>query len=293
MAESANPPKDGMPSKISLVPTPQDLLNAELPSKYDVEELVTFNTHVDYVQGPKENHPDLRRSLPTFQLPVASRSVDSQAGPAQPEAKKDKQRKQDSPGLRVLALPGQLPHLYAADIKDKVFTVTEHFGIEKPRLVFEDLCRAAIEAGKKNDLQNADLLTDTQTLWALFETIHEKYRKTKVKKNDKGICIAVQIEHATTYIKVLNSYEVDGMALTDATSELKKAQRGHPMIEVGPSNAREPLNAFKRVLSYGWNGIKIIVEDDNQVTLATSGRDASRGRQNVVKDSLMVKDGSV
>lgn len=187
----------------------------------------------------------------------------------------------------LIEYQGQRPHLDADDIKDKEFTATEHFGMEKPHLPFEDLCRAVIEKGKKDDLQNADITTDTQTLWAIFQSIYEKSQKTKVKKHDKGICLAVHIEHATTYIKVVNSYEIDGEALTAATSKLKEARQGYLSVKVGPSKTRESLNAFKRVLSYGWGGMELIVQDDNQITVTTPGK------QDILQDSLGTKDGSV
>ncbi|KAI1771504.1 hypothetical protein F4818DRAFT_445194 [Hypoxylon cercidicola] len=245
---------------ISLLPTPEDKRKQGVTEKYDIEELVTYSTHASDVQENAANHPDLEapnnQPLETFPQPVAPRLGASQH---------DYQPAQQDIGLRVLAIPGKRPHLDAASIKNKTFAITDRFGMAKPFLAFEDLCRALVEGDKSVDLQNADLATDTETLWAIFETIHQKVSNAKIKNGARGICLAIHIEDATTFIKVLNLYEIDDKALVAATEELKKARKGHPLVKVGPSNTSEALNVFKRVVQYGWRGTRFIVQDENQI----------------------------
>lgn len=121
-----------MPSTISLVPSPEDLLNPAVPYKYNVEELATYSTHEEDVQGNTENHPDLQNPLPTFQQPVASRSVDSQDSPAQSNAQQDEQQKGEDSGLRILAIPGRFPinsYLFHLNIEAKL-----HFAAHLPKI---------------------------------------------------------------------------------------------------------------------------------------------------------------
>lgn len=185
---------------------------------------------------------------------------------------------------------GQHPYIYNGDIQGREFTITQHSGTEKPKLFFEDMCRAVLENGKKYDLQNADLATDTSTLWAIFHTIYKKVMKWDVANEDKGITLVLHLEGATTYVKVLDDHAVDDDAVVDATAELKRVLRGRPTIKAGPNNDDERLTVFKRVVKYELPGIRCIVQDDNQI-------DPSQWRQNAPRripyNCLQTKDGAV
>lgn len=132
---------------------------------------------------------------------------------------------------------------------------------------------------------NADLVTDTSTLWSIIKTVYEKVKGRTLPKKDTGITLTVQIEHGTTFLKVINDYVVDEEALAEATARLKHARQGHPAIRAGPDRVREPLNVSRRVLSYGFGDLSLIVEDDNRISTAM------QVPGEVSRDCFVFKDG--
>ncbi|KAI1760554.1 hypothetical protein GGR53DRAFT_526010 [Hypoxylon sp. FL1150] len=277
---------------ISLRPIRGDWSYPQSITKYEINELATYNTHEN--NRNTTTHRNIQsheiQSLPTIKHPLgrgrlADQPNDSDLSMYDEELDRhDRDLEGKEEGHRVITYPGQLPHV-GDRIARSVFTVKDLSGTNRPYIPYDDLCRILLHQNKKRDLLNADLVTDTNTLWALFEAIYQKALGNTYPDKDKGISLAVQIEQGTTFLKVLNGYVVDGETLTEATARLKQARQGHPTIMAGSDHVRVPLNVSRRVISYGFDSLNLIVEDDNRV-LSTK-----QTQVEVLRDSLKFKDG--
>lgn len=139
--------------------------------------------------------------------------------------------------------------------------------MKTPSLPFEDLCRAAIEEGNLEAIRSASIVTDSETLWALFSTLHDKVIKTDYYgERKRGIIIVVHRVERTTFLKVINLEAIDDANLMAATAHLKKHRLRWCWRESpDDSTPKKDMNAFRRVISYNFGGVKIVVEDGNQV----------------------------
>lgn len=118
-----------------------------------------------------------------------------------------------------------------------------------------------MEEGKLDAIGSASIVIDADSLWALFSTLFDRVTHCDYNQRLKGIILVAHAVANTTFLKAINSEAVDDDPLKAATAHMKKRGIQSCMKE---ENATYE-NAFKRVISYKFGGIKMVVEDGNQI----------------------------
>ncbi|XXH01275.1 hypothetical protein Hte_007629 [Hypoxylon texense] len=168
---------------------------------------------------------------------------------------------------RFLVVPGHPPSIRPFFGTERTFTLPDSLSMDTPSLPFEDLCRAAMGEDKLDAIRSASFVTDAETLWALFSTLHDKVIGSDYRDQSfKGITILAHTVEGTTFMKVINIEEIDGFSVKSATAHLKK----HRLTWCWTENSEDSppprdMDAFRRVISYNFGDLKIVVEDGNQV----------------------------
>lgn len=159
---------------------------------------------------------------------------------------------------------GHPPAIQQPPTDHRTFKVPNSYATADLSLPFENLCRAAIETGNLNAILSATFITDSQTLWALFSTLHDKATDRSYDKRRKGIILVVQVVWDNIFIKAINCDKVDGATLTAATVFLQNRY-----LQWCLKDGDKCVNSFTRVVSYKLGDIKLVVEDDNQILLTS------------------------
>ncbi|KAI1658742.1 hypothetical protein F4813DRAFT_395628 [Daldinia decipiens] len=180
-----------------------------------------------------------------------------------------------APGSRILILPGHLPNSTKLPLNNREAKVPDYYNMDRPYLAFDSLCRAALENEKLMAIKSAAFVTDIDTIWGLFATLKgvgTPYDSLNHKqKQTKGICLAVHVVNGTIFMKIVNSHHVDGNHhFKAATYHLNK---NGPQWCWSPcvndeSNKTNELNNFKRIMSYEFSGLTMVVEDPYQTLMA-------------------------
>ncbi|KAI0101180.1 hypothetical protein F4814DRAFT_456112 [Daldinia grandis] len=191
-----------------------------------------------------------------------------------------------APGSRILILPGHMPNSTKLTPANRETKVPENYHMDRPYLAFDSLCRAAMENGELRSIKSAAFVTDIDTVWGLFSTLNGSNFNCKLKKA-KGICLAVHVVDCTIFMKIVNSHHVDGNQHSKAaTHHLTKNGRKwcwSPRVDV-ESNKQNELNTFKRIMSYEFGGLTMVVEDPYQTLLTP------HSCEGVSKKDLKVQD---
>ncbi|KAI1771503.1 hypothetical protein F4818DRAFT_445193 [Hypoxylon cercidicola] len=277
---------------IALEPTTTDQfpLAQERITKSQFKELYNFTTFKTEQIVPPRTYEDELSAADQYSLTAASDAplatqdpspLDSSSSETHTseDIKEDSSPKQIS-NAHVLVLPGHPPSFERLPIDKRNFTLPKPSAsndMDTPSLPFEDLCRAAIEQGMLGTISSASIVTDTETLWALFSTLHDKVAGLNHASRVKGIVLVVQAVDQITFIKAINSRVGDNLNLKVATAYLKNHGLQWCLKEDGGSK----MDAFKRVVSYEFGDIKMVVEDGNQ-TLSTAHKCDGLDEENVL-----------
>ncbi|XDG04972.1 hypothetical protein ABKA04_004587 [Annulohypoxylon sp. FPYF3050] len=243
---------DGQDEKFQLPPHSIEKLN--------FRELFTFGTH-DKDQ-PILDHENMINDL-----------VGNYAIPAEPKSRPSESRvTQESKYRRILAIPGEPPYIssaifYKLDKLDLLkFDIPPYYHIQNLRFACEDLCRAAEETRKLDDIKSASFVTDVETLSAMFMTIHDQVAHREDTNNTEGMCFNIHSENGVTFMKTLNSSQFYGRFRLAADNHLKTRVVHRPLLIAKDLEKPTKLHEFKRVVSYQFGEYSIIVEDPNQIT---------------------------
>ncbi|KAI1650975.1 uncharacterized protein F4817DRAFT_367524 [Daldinia loculata] len=180
-----------------------------------------------------------------------------------------------APGSHILILPGHLPNSTKLPPNNRKARVPDYYNMDRPYLAFDCLCRAALENEKLKSIKSAAFVTDIDTIWGLFSTLNgvgtSCSNLNRKQKHAKGICLAVHVVDGTIFMKIVNSHHVDGNHhYKAATHHLNKNSRQWcwgPCVGV-KSNKPNELNTFKRIMSYEFSGLAMVVEDPYQTLTA-------------------------
>ncbi|KAI0880509.1 uncharacterized protein GGS22DRAFT_197563 [Annulohypoxylon maeteangense] len=139
--------------------------------------------------------------------------------------------------------------------------------VVSPRFAYEDLCRAAEGVKKLNAIESASFVTDAETLSAILRTVHDQLIHRNREDDDiEGMCFNIHSEHGVTFMKTLNSSQLQGPFHYAASNHLRTnvVQKYH--LAGRDLRGLKELNEFKRVVSYRFGDHPLVVEDPNQVT---------------------------
>lgn len=141
--------------------------------------------------------------------------------------------------------------------------------IYRPINYFENLCNAATEQQQLNTLRSAHFVTDVDTLWALFSTIHTRVSQRLHEANyvNPGFCIAAEVVNGTIFMKIMNIHHCNDYVLKSARAHIEKSglRFCHATATQRNLEPQNMPNKFKRVIKYGLGEIKMVIEDDRQV----------------------------
>ncbi|KAI1760553.1 hypothetical protein GGR53DRAFT_77748 [Hypoxylon sp. FL1150] len=169
-------------------------------------------------------------------------------------------RLHQSLGAHTLVIPGHPPSTRRLSGEERIFSVPHSWPVDQPNLPFENLCRAAMEEGKLDGICSASIVIDADSFWALFSTLFDTLVDTTYSRRRKGIMLVGHAVANTTFLKAVNSEAVDSDGIKAATNCMKKYG-----IQSCMKQGAQYTNAFKRVISYYFGDIKMVVEDGNQV----------------------------
>ncbi|KAI5863694.1 hypothetical protein GGS23DRAFT_510784 [Durotheca rogersii] len=171
--------------------------------------------------------------------------------------------------LRVLVVPGHIPHGPDVPSCPPTFKFAKYVtGTERPAFFFEDLCRVAMLQEKLEDLRGTHIVTDTESLWALFSVLHDidSYLGTKVAKRDYGLRLLLHTESGVTFMKVFNTYTTNGIAVESATQFVKEnALEWCPSINNHELPTLNPPTSYKQVVTYTMGGLRLVVQDGDRI----------------------------
>ncbi|KAI0901113.1 hypothetical protein F4806DRAFT_181483 [Annulohypoxylon nitens] len=169
---------------------------------------------------------------------------------------------------RIIITPGCPPRGQGLNQQDR--PVTRLSGIDRPELFFENLCLGAIEQGQISAVKSADFVTDIDSLWGLLAAVHAKVSGVKYGRTGKkarGLMIIVQVIHGIIFMKILNLHDCDRTNIQVAEAHLKKDGVDWCYAQEAAEGKREESQtskAFKRVISYTFGKIRMVIQDDKQ-----------------------------
>ncbi|KAI1456267.1 hypothetical protein F4805DRAFT_232994 [Annulohypoxylon moriforme] len=250
------PNEDDEDEIFQLPPSPVDKVN--------FKELFTFNVHHED-QPVRDRERSIRGVMGSCILP-------SERISPPPETR----GMRDPKHTRIIAIPGAPPLIdaYAPRLESERldFEIPSYTRIVSPRLAYEDLCRAAEGAEKLDSIKSASFVTDVEALSALLHTVHGRVVDGEWGRDDdddddvEGMCFSIHSENGVTFVKTLNSSQLQGQYHYAATSHLK-TNMVEPRVLIGKDfKGVKELGEFKRVVSYQFGDHPLIVEDPNHVT---------------------------
>lgn len=169
---------------------------------------------------------------------------------------------------QLTKLQGCPPRGQGLDQQDR--PVTRLSGIDRPELFFENLCLSAIEHGQISAIKSANFVTDIDSMWGLLAAIHTKVFGAKygsTTKKARGPMITVEAIHGIIFMKILNVHECDRTDIQVAEAHLKKDGVDWCYAQAAAEGKwEEPQTpkAFKRVISYTFGDIRMVIQDDKQ-----------------------------
>ncbi|KAI0002382.1 hypothetical protein F4779DRAFT_635258 [Xylariaceae sp. FL0662B] len=167
---------------------------------------------------------------------------------------------------RILAIPGHAPHYKEIPESSKTFTFPIHMSVDASVLAFEDLCYAAKEKGKLDDIRSASFVTDTETLAAIFEMLSDhQFQTSRKARNRASARVSIHTVHGTTFMKVdsSNAFIAKDKTIIAATEHLRREGLDYcGSVE----HQQKERTAHKRVISYDFGNIGLVVEDSNTIS---------------------------
>ncbi|KAI1099625.1 hypothetical protein F4804DRAFT_337040 [Jackrogersella minutella] len=250
--------KNGKPS-IQLMPTTEDHfpLSDDPVTLSSVEQLFTFNSCEADAKVQEDETPLTTNTQIAFSAANSSDEDDVNLWPCE----------------RTIVLPGHPAYIQGLRRGSRQFTVSRINGLDRPEFSFEKLCRAAIEEGQLDSIKSAAFVTDTDTLWALFSTLHAQVLGRRFNKHMKGIVLSLHSAGNTVFMKVLNRHVADKECVNFGMAHLKEngLQWCNDVETDDHSSEAQELNSFKRVISYNFGQLKMVVEDGHQILSARPG----------------------
>ncbi|KAI0882658.1 uncharacterized protein GGS22DRAFT_195882 [Annulohypoxylon maeteangense] len=280
--------------EISLVPSSNE--NDDPINISAFKELFTFIDYRNNIEDPTKDHPDVEDNRVAAESMVSgaqfsamfSEANSSLSVPSQPDLglfvddsddEEEYEYNELSADSRVVVVSGCPPSAQNLNLEKRVLDVVKPVGFDRPKLYFENLCCAAIEQQQLNLIKSAKFVTDVDTMWGIFATLHtevtNKKHGDKYKRN-KGLFIAVEVIDRTVFMKILNLHNCDDWDVKIAATYLRK-EATHwcygPAVQGGWKEPQE-TKTFKRVISYAIGDIRMVIQDEKQALSAH--HDASR-----------------
>ncbi|KAI1453494.1 hypothetical protein F4805DRAFT_478330 [Annulohypoxylon moriforme] len=269
-------------------------LNAETIPISAFKELFTFIDYKNEEPYPIRDHPDIEKNrqvamstvygfstaatgVPTLKQPdlnaFPALSVDHSGNDNDDSDVNEDQDEEEEDDPRVIVLPGCPPAVQQFNQNNRSFTATKPRRFDRPFLGFESLCCAAIEKGLLSSIKSAKIVTDVSTLWALFITLHCRISGRRYgdhNKHEKGPWIAVEVVEGTIFMKLMNLHNCDHWSNKAATDHLKKegTEWCHGPAAEGAWKEPQEGKTFKRVISYTFGEINMVVVDEMQALCA-------------------------
>ncbi|KAI1214301.1 uncharacterized protein F4807DRAFT_121058 [Annulohypoxylon truncatum] len=250
-------------------------------------ELFTFSCYEDEIEDSHTDHSDIESNRATvdsseFAMTASSNlpapvqahnsfeAITEDSSDNENDDEDNEHGSDTTPDPRALIIPGCPPS--AGNLHQESRKVWNIYGVYRPELYFENLCYAAIEQGQLGSIKSAQFVTDVDTLWGLFATLHSKvsgYKHGVQSKKQKGLWMAVEVVGHTIFMKALNLHHCDDWVAKAATDHLKKDGMkwcNRAAVEGGWTEPQKP-KAFNRVISYTFGDIGMVVQDDHQMLL--------------------------
>ncbi|KAK6956157.1 hypothetical protein Daesc_001430 [Daldinia eschscholtzii] len=275
--------------------TPGDTfpLSQNTITKSNFVELFTFAGRIMEPLNQNENHPELGKRVKREDV-VSNTKVERKRtklegvvnGTQSEISTQPTQYAFSSAKLSLFTTHRNAPSL----ISNEQEASSQHQDELLPHLAFEDLCRAAVETGKFDIIKEASIVTSTDTLAVMLSILRKVANQregTKKSRSDPVMCLTIHVVGNIIFMEILNSNSADGKDLKAATVHLAKHGPQwcwDPTAYESPS-APQMLNTYKRVVSYELGGIKMVVEDSNQIL------ESSHKCEGFDVEDLLVKDG--